>query len=281
VLPEVDALRGVAQSSPHHWPVLEHTLFVLTVLERIIDESVQHPDEAVGIMDGTGAPAFVWSDTTRALADFQVNLATHLIQPLADERPALVALKLAALLHDCAKPQTRTVDDEVRTHFYEHENIGAPIAAERVRALRFANVEVERVRVVVAHHMRPQQLADAKEGVTRRAAYRFFRDVGEAGVDVLLLALADHIATHGPDVQSERWGRRIEATGELLAEYWARLAEDVAPPPLVSGHDLMSELGLRPGKRVGELLEAIREAQAAGEITTYEDALELAKRMSN
>lgn len=277
-LPEVTALRGVAQSSPHHWPVLEHTLFVLAVLERIIDECVQHPDEAVGIMDGTGAPAFVWSDTTRALADFQVKLATHLMWPLGDERPALVALKLAALLHDCAKPQTRTVDDGGRTRFYDHENIGAPVAAERVRALRFTNVEVERVRVVVAHHMRLQQLADAKEGVTRRAAYRFFRDVGEAGVDVLLLALADHIATHGPEVQTERWGRRIKATGELLAGYWARLAKNVAPPLLISGHDLMSELGLPPGKRIGELLEAIREAQAAGEVLTRQEALALARK---
>ena len=126
--------------------------------------------------------------------------------------------------------------------------------------------------------MRPQQLADAKEGVTRRAAYRFFRDVGEAGVDVLLLALADHIATHGPDVQTERWGKRIRTTGELLAEYWARLAENVAPPLLVSGHDLMSELGLPPGKRIGELLEAIREAQSAGEVLTRQEALALARK---
>jgi putative nucleotidyltransferase with HDIG domain len=278
VLPEVAALRGVEQSGPHHWPVLEHTLLVLTALERILDASVQHPDEAVGIMDGTAAPAFVWSDMAQALADFQVKLATHLIWPLGDERPALVALKLAALLHDCAKPRTRTVDDDGRTHFFDHENIGASIAAERVRALRFTNVEVERVRAIIANHMRPQQLADAKGGVTRRGAYRFFRAVREAGVDVLLLALADHIATHGPDVQPERWGRRIQATGELLAEYWARLAEDVAPLPLVSGHDLMSELGLPPGKRIGELIEAIREAQAAGEIATREAALALARK---
>jgi tRNA nucleotidyltransferase/poly(A) polymerase len=280
VLPEVAALRGVEQSSPHHWPVLEHTLFVLTALERILDESVQHPDEAAGIVDGTGSPPFVWSDATRTLADFQVKLDTHLVWPLGDERPAFVALKLAALLHDCAKPQTLTVDGDGRTHFYDHENLGAPVAAERVRALRFTNVEVERVRTIIAHHMRPQQLADAKDGVTRRAAYRFFRDVGEAGVDVLLIALADHIATHGPDVQPERWGRRIKATGELLAEYWSRLAEDVAPPPLVSGHDLMSKLDLRPGKRLGELLEAIREAQAAGQVTTHQEALALARTLN-
>jgi tRNA nucleotidyltransferase/poly(A) polymerase len=281
MLPEVAALKGVEQSRPHHWPVFEHTLFVLGALERIIDEGVQHEDEAVGIVDGTGAPAFVWGDVKRTLADFQVKLATHLIWPLGNERPALVSLKLAALLHDCAKPQTKTCDDDGRTHFYGHDDAGAPIAAERVRALRFNNAEVERVRVIVANHMRPQQLADADSGVTRRAAYCYFRDTREAGVDVVLLALADHIATHGPDVQPERWARRIEAESKLLAEYWMRLAKDVAPTPLVSGDDLMAELGLPPGKRIGELLEVIREAQAAGEIVTRAEALGLAKRMAS
>ncbi len=279
VLPEAAALRGGVQSLPHHWPVLEHTLLALGALECIVDMIAQRQDEAEDIVDGTGAPDLVWQDVRRRLADFCEPLAAHLARRLGDERPALVALKLAALLHDCAKPYTRTVDRDGRTHFYDHENVGAPIAADRVRALRFNNTEVERVRVVVANHMRPQQLADAPGGITRRAAYRFFRDTGEAGVDVLLLALADHIATHGPDIQPDRWSRRIEAARVLLTEYWTRLAKGVAPLPLVSGDDLMAELGLAPGQRVGELLEAIREAQAAGEIATREDALELAESL--
>jgi tRNA nucleotidyltransferase/poly(A) polymerase len=280
VLPEVAALRGVDQSRPHHWPVLEHTLFVLAALERIVAESIYQAQET-GRTRGAeeiGAPAFVWSDITRILTDLREPLAMHLDQPLGSERPVLVSLKLAVLLHDSAKPQTKTLDESDRTHFYGHEDAGASIAAERVRALRFNNAEVERVRTVVANHMRPQQVADAESGVTRRAAYRYFRDTREAGVDVLLLALADHIATHGPDVQRERWERRIDTVSRLLAEYWARLAKDVAPPPLVSGDDLMTELDLSPGKHIGELLEAIREAQAAGEIVTRRDALELAKR---
>jgi tRNA nucleotidyltransferase/poly(A) polymerase len=278
VLPEVTALKGVEQSWPHHWPVFEHTLFVFGALECII---------ALGVGQAASSPyentpEFVWGDVTRTLADFRQELADHLAQPLGDERPALVSLKLAALLHDCAKPQTRTIDDRGRTHFYDHDQLGAPIAAERVRALRFNNAEVERVRVIIANHMRPQQLADAdaSAGLTRRAMYRYFRDTREAGVDVLLLALADHLATHGPDVQPDRWARRINAAGALLAEYWTRLAEGVAPQLLVSGHDLMAKLGLPPGPRIGQLLEVVREAQAAGEITTREQALALAKNMT-
>jgi putative nucleotidyltransferase with HDIG domain len=298
VLPEVAALRDVEQSRPHHWPVLEHTLFVLGVLERSVatgitptptlplqgEESSPFSPTGRRVRDegqAMSAPEFVWSDMAQTLADFRSPLAAHLAQPLSDERTALVALKLATLLHDCAKPQTRTVDADGHTHFYDHENIGASVAAERARALRFSNAEVERVRVIIANHMRPQQLADADAiaGVTRRAAYRFFRDTGEAGVDVLLLALADHIATHGPDIQPERWARRIQTVRTLLSEYWARLAKDVTPTPLVTGNDLMAELGLPPGKRIGELLEAIREAQAAGEIATREDAFKLARTL--
>ncbi len=280
VLPEVAALRGVEQSRPHHWPVLEHTFFVLAALECIVAESIYWTTETGGTRGAVeiGAPAFVWSDITRILADLREPLAMHLAQPVGSERPALVSLKLAVLLHDSAKLQTKTLDEDGRTHFYGHEDAGAPIAAERMRALRFNNAEVERVRAIIANHMRPQQLADAESGVTRRAAYRYFRDTQEAGVDVLLLALADHIATHGPDVQRERWERRIIAASKLLTEYWVRLAKDVAPPPLISGDDLMAELDLSPGKHIGELLEAIREAQAAGEIATRHDALELAKR---
>jgi len=275
ILPEVTALKSVEQPRPHHWPAFEHTLLVLGALERNIAIAVGQD----AILSYVPAPAFVWGDVTRTLADFREPLAAHLTRPLGDERPALVSLKLAALLHDCAKPQTHTVDEDGHTHFYGHEDAGAPVAAERVRALRFNKAEVERVRVIVANHMRPQQLADADSGVTRRAAYRYFRDTREAGLDVLLLALADHIATHGPDVQPDRWARRIEAASKLLAEYWTRLAKDVAPTLLVSGDDLMAELGLPPGKRIGELLEVIREAQAAGEVGTRGEAIMLARRL--
>lgn len=281
VLPEVAALRGVDQSLPHHWPVFEHTLYVLAALERLVAEGVMQalPPPAGGTDMAFSTQAFVWRDAAHLLADWRDRLVAHLSTPLGDDRPALVSLKLATLLHDCAKPETKTLGEDGRNHFYGHDDAGAPIAAERARMLRFNNAEVERVRAIIANHMRPQQLADAESGVTRRAAYRYFRDAREAGVDVLLLALADHIATHGPDVKADRWGRRIQAARTLLAEYWTRLAKDVAPPPLVSGIDLMAALGLPQGPRIGELIEAIREAQATGQVTTRQEALELARRI--
>jgi hypothetical protein len=108
--------------------------------------------------------------------------------------------------------------------------------------------------------------------------YRYFRALGGAGVEVVLLSLADHLATWGPHLRERRWARRLEAAETLLTHYFERHEETVAPPPLLTGHELMRELRLRPGPEVGRLLEAIREAQAAGEIGSAEEALALARR---
>jgi len=111
VLPETAALAGVEQSRPHHWPALEHTLYALDALERLVAPTKEQADD----LPGVPAPEFVWRDVAQVLADFRERLAAHLSAPLGDERPALVALKLAVLLHDCAKPHTRTLDETGRT----------------------------------------------------------------------------------------------------------------------------------------------------------------------
>jgi len=278
VLPEVQAMRGVAQSLPHHWDVFEHTLRALDLLEvllaRLIGIETQ-AHEPVAVI----APEFAWADIDRVFGPMRDALHEHLEKMLSDDRPAWLALKWAAVLHDIAKPRTRTVEPDGRTRFFQHEDIGAELAAGRMRALRFSTVEIERAATIVRHHMRPHHLAESS--VSRRATYRFFRDTGEAGVDVLLHALADHLATHGPDLNPDRWAGRLELTRALLDEYFHRREETVSPPPLISGHEVMAALNLEPGPQVGDILEAVREAQAAGEVKTREEALALAKRMKD
>ena len=277
VVPELPALRGEAQSPPHHWDVFEHTLRMLDVLEILLSRVAGIESQAAPRPFVVTAPEFAWSDLDRALGPMHSVLRTHLEKTLSDDRPAWLTLKWAAIFHDAAKPLTRSVDADGRIHNYEHEDAGAEITAGRMRALRFSNVEVERAAAIVRHHMRPHHLD--KSGLTRRATYRFFRDLGEAGVDVLLHALADHLATHGPDLDPARWLRRLELTRTLLDEYFGRREETVNPPALITGDDVMKALGLKPGPQVGRVLDAVREAQAAGEVRTREEALELGRRV--
>jgi putative nucleotidyltransferase with HDIG domain len=216
----------------------------------------------------------VWDGLVLTLPQYSDALRAHLA---VNSRWLL--LKWTALLHDIGKPSTKTIEDNGRTRFFGHDDVGARLAEERWRALRFSNDEIDRVTGIIGGHMRPHWLAEAP--LTRRAMYRFFRDTKDYGVDILLLSMADHLATHGPDVDLHTWVERLGMIAQMFETYFGQHAEVVAPPPLVNGHDIMQELGLWPGKPIGVILEAIREAQASGEVSTREEALTLAKRMQD
>jgi hypothetical protein len=146
-----------------------------------------------------------------------------------------------------------------------------------LQRLRFSAHEACFIETLVCHHLRPAQMST--EGMpTRRAVYRFFRDTGHAGMGVLYLAMADYLACRGPLFTMAEWRGVCQLVGFILDEQ-TRQENAVAPPKLLDGHELMRTLGLQPGPSLGVLLEAIREAQAAGVITTKNDAFALARKM--
>jgi hypothetical protein len=124
--------------------------------------------------------------------------------------------------------------------------------------------------------LRPAQLArDAQ--ISNRAIYRLFRDTGDAGIDTCVLALADWRGKSAPNIGIVEDAKQRAANAILLDRYFRAPDEVIAPPSLIDGKGLMQELGLGPGKQIGELLEALREAQAAGEVKTRDDAIEFAR----
>jgi poly(A) polymerase len=130
--------------------------------------------------------------------------------------------------------------------------------------------------MMIEHHLRPGQLARDRELPTPRAIYRYFRDTGEAGVDTIFLNLADHLAARGPMMELESWREHAEVMTFVLEERF-REESVISPPQLISGHDLIDTFDMTPGPRIGELLEAVREAQAAGEVATREEALDFVR----
>lgn len=278
VMPELESLKGVVQSPPHRFDVWRHTLATVATLEMVIAAVIGDASPWPGSRAVADAPPAAWGDIARALSQFSGDVREHLATELCDGRDRATLLKLAALLHDVGKPGTWSEGADGYSHFYGHEPAGARIAAARLRKLRFSRDEVKRVRTIVEGHLRPPHLARANK-VTRRAIYRYFRATDDAGVEIVLLSLADHLATWGPNLRERRWARRLEVAELLLSHYFERREETIAPPPLVSGHDLMTELRLEAGPEIGRLLEALREAQAAGEVRTREEALALAAQM--
>lgn len=273
LLPELLALKGVRQSKPHTHDVWTHTLRVLHHLEGILavlessqQESAYHTDMLDGLL-------------AQHLGRYAEQIHQHFVQGLNTERSVRSLLFFAALYHDIAKPQTKAfVDGRIR--FLGHEEKGALVAVKRAIALRLSNDELDRLKLVILHHMRIHGLNTLQiEGKppSSKAIYRFFRDTGEAGVDLVLLVLADTRATSEHTLEPAYWTACLEVCASLLEAWFDRAQEIVAPPQLVNGNDLMTELNIPAGRMVGELLELVREEQAAGNITTREEALNFAR----
>jgi poly(A) polymerase len=204
------------------------------------------------------------------------ELAEHFDSEVSGGSNRRILLKLAALLHDIRKPQTKAVGEDGRTHFLGHDKLGATAAAKALERLRFSGKEAKLVGTVINYHMRPTQMS--QQGMpTPRAIYRYFRDCGEAGIDILFLSLADHLATRGPTLDSKGWREHADMVEYVLEKHFEQQRK-VEPVKLVDGNDLMKSFGLEPGPRLGEILEAVREAQASGEISDREAALDFVRR---
>lgn len=172
------------------------------------------------------------------------------------EPPAELAL--GVLLHDVGKPPTFVVEDRIR--FPEHQRVGAAMADEIGRRLRLSNRQRELVVELVAEHMRFMDVQHMKRSTLRRF-------LGLKDFDLhLALHKADCLASHG-HLDNYQF---CQAMRRELAEEDQHRA--LLPPPLLRGGDLLA-LGLKPGPRFKELLEAVREEQLEGRLSERAQAL--------
>lgn len=284
IVPELEALKQVEQTFPHRFDVWQHTLVMMSTLENVWaavrGASFEHEQHTHRRPLWADVPLSAWGDVARRLGQFADELGAHLAVEICADRDRMLLLKLAALLHDIGKPQTQSRDEDGRIHFYNHGPVGAKMVGKIMQRLRFSHEEGEHMRTMVEAHLRPAHLARA-EKITRRAIYRYFRDTGAAGVGTVLLSIADHLSSWGPNLQEQRWARRLDMAELLMHHYFERHEEAIAPPPLIDGHDLMDALDLPEGPEIGRLLRILQEAQAAGEIETRQEALEWAARAKN
>ena len=212
-----------------------------------------------------------------ALDPWGPELTRHLGEPMGDGLRRLEVLKLAALLHDVAKPETRTVDHG-RIRFIGHDVIGAARARVIAERWRLSRRAADVLGVLVAQHLRPMHLASAPE-VTRRARYRFFRDLATETRDLLLLSLVDAAAVRG-DSPLAVWTGAGGAVVRDLMSGMAEAASAAAASPLLRGEDVMTAFDLPPGPAVGRLLARAREAQALGLVRSRAEALDHLRRVA-
>ncbi len=171
------------------------------------------------------------------------DVLRHTVAVVERCEPDLV-LRLAALLHDVGKPRTRQVTPE-GVQFHHHEVVGARMAEERLRALRFPAAVVDDVRTLVEMHLRFHGYEEWSDGAIRR----YVRDAGP------LLDRLNQLTRADCTTRNPFRAKQLAALQDDLEERIAKLAEDEnlsAMRPPLDGHEIMAHLGIDPGPLVGE-----------------------------
>lgn len=254
VLPELEATRGVAQNPNHHLDVHGHTLAVL--------------EEWLGIE----------SDLTGFAPELADQIGSFLAEPLADEVTRGQALRFGALFHDLGKPETRGEHAGYVT-FIGHDRAGATIIEGICGRLRTSRALSAHLQGLALHHLRLGFLVHQRP-LPRRTVYEYLSATEPVAADVTLLTAADRLAARGegPLASEEMIGSHLELVRKILPE---AIAWNRRPPqPPLSGDELTAELGLEPGPRMGEILEALRAAAFCGEAADRDSAIALARALA-
>jgi putative nucleotidyltransferase with HDIG domain len=250
VIPQVRVMYGVKQGGYHHLDVWPHSLEVLVQLEKLLKE-----------------------------ISADANIKAYLDEELGGGHSRLAVLKLACLLHDIGKPDTKKKEPGGRTSFHTHEHVGRGIVRIIARQLMLSTRERYALEDMVTHHLRPGYLANFKRP-SDKAVFRYFRDTKDEAVSIVLLALADQRSTRGPLTTAYDIKHHQDICWPLVGQYFAK--KDEKPfVRLLTGHDLIKELGLEPGPRFSKILSKADEAQHLGKVTTKEEALALVRKMGN
>lgn len=150
--------------------------------------------------------------------------------------------------------------------------LGPEGAWDVARRYQLSNAEADWVSRLVRDYQTIWPLAEAASAPDRRTVYRYFDKAGEVGVAIAVVCLADALAGAEPDLSPEKWTQRLAVVQRLLRGWWEEQETVVAPKSLLDGNELQKEFDLAPGAQIGALLEALKEAQASGEVLTRADA---------
>jgi poly(A) polymerase len=253
VLPELEALRGVEQNPYHHLDVHGHTM---EVLARLIE---------------------VEADLEAFVGPAAAEVRELLAEPLADELTRGGALRFAALFHDLGKPETRAVGEGGRVLFIGHDRAGARLVRELCSRLRTSRRLADYLASLTLNHLRLGFLVHERP-LPRRHVYDYLRATDPDSVDVTLLTVADRLATQGERTRPEAVDAHLELAREMVAEALAWRGSGPPRSP-VRGDELASELGIEPGPELGRLLGEIEAAVFGGDVSTRQDAVDLARRI--
>jgi poly(A) polymerase len=258
VMPEIEQARGVSQPPNHHyWDVFEHSMHAVEKIDQIFGDITElEVDHPILKIPGT--------------ADFP----DYFGEEVGDGQTRATLLRLTSLLHDIGKPETKTISEEGKIQFLGHGELGSEIVTDILTRLRCSNSVIRHVSAMIYSHLRPGQISRNRAEPSRRAVYRYWRDMGSVAIDTVYLSFADYLAARGPRVITSDWQAFCDVAGVILGTAFEELRDSKASL-LLNGNQIQRQFGLKPGPEIGNLLKLLSEAEALGRVETQEEAVNM------
>ena len=247
IFPFVKELKQVPPNSHHHLDLFHHSIETVKQVQVLYNEAPDEVKEHLSKIDFGGFSR-------------------------------LAHLKLAAFMHDIGKFSTWTIE-EGKHRFIKHDDVGSKMSVKILKDLHFSNKQIDYISSMIKYHIYPSHVMTSPQ-ITEKIMMRYVRKMDTNSIDAIILAQADRLSARGPEITDQIVERNITSLNMLL-RFYLEARETLKPlPKLLSGNDVMQILNIKPSKRLGEIMDALHEAQISGDVITKEHAIEFVKNMA-
>lgn len=246
IFPVVNELKKVTPNSHHHLRLFEHCIETVKNIQMIYEKSESDVKEHLEKVDFGG-----------------YSRLSH--------------LKLAGFLHDIGKFSTWSIEPDTGRHrFIKHDDVGAKMVIPLLKRMAFSNKQIDYISTMIKNHIYPSSVMSAPE-ITDKIMMRYVRKMESNAIDSIILAQADRLSARGPAISDDMVENNIQGLNRLL-KFYLDVKDTLTPlPKLLDGNDVMKILNIKPSPKLGEIMNAIHEAQISGDILTRAHALEFLK----
>ena len=246
IFPFVKELKQVPPNSHHHLDLFHHSIETVKQVQNLYSEASDEVKEHLNTVDFGGFSR-------------------------------LAHLKLAAFMHDIGKFSTWTIE-EGKHRFIKHDDVGAKMSVKILKDLHCSNKQIDYISSMIKYHIYPSHVMTSPQ-ITEKIMMRYVRKMDKNSIDAIILAQADRLSARGPEITDEIVERNITSLNMLL-RFYLEARETLKPlPKLLSGNDVMDILNIKPSRKLGEIMEALHEAQVSGDVITREHAVEFVKKL--
>lgn len=241
LFPNINEMKKVPPNTHHHLDLFHHSVETVKQIEILYKNSSSEVTE-------------------------------HLLQTDFGGYPRINHLKLAGFLHDIGKFSTWTIEESGRHRFIKHDDVGSKMIIPILQKMKFSKKQINYISCMVKNHIYPSNVLAAPE-LSEKVMMRYIRKMENDVIDNIMLAKADRLSARGVDITEEIINSNLQGLDTLL-NFYLEKRETLKPlPKLLDGLEIMKLKGIKQSPELGEIINALYEAQLNGDVVTKDDAI--------